>query len=357
MPTQYRRVVASLHGIRTAAKWCAELAPLTAMRKAIPYLLNYGWFGALGMYIPAIRNARVRWLRHEYDLMVQRTGIRKPSIVAHSFGTWLLGELLNRYTDVSFDKVILSGSVLPPDFDWPRLIESGRITALHVEVATKDPWPVIADHVSWVLRPHVFGRSGVTGFAKKHPRVTENKQHISHSDMFYQTRYEMWLDFITKPEVLSEDLQPMVTVLWRARKEFARRLGLQRQSVRVALFVPSRDGNLYILHPELALGLNDAELGAVIPAGELSTGRAFKDNKIVAELKPRSKAVEGAPALSFVVGVPLRIPGGGDVVGVMTLDGVDGRSSIPAINQLRIAAAAASEHVRNAYVNNRSNGI
>lgn len=99
------------------------------------------------------------------------------------------------------------------------------------------------------------------------------------------------------------------------------------------------------------------EKGAEIPNGELVTDRAFQENEIVAEISPGSAAVASAPALAFVVSAPLRLPNDGSIVGVMTLDGVDGKSSIPAINQLRIAAAAASEPVRKAYVTNRSNGI
>jgi len=350
------RVVAALPGIRTTGIWASAIAPLAAMRNFIPALLNYGYFPALWMYIAPIRNAQVRWLRNEYDTMRERTGIERPSIVAHSFGTWLLGELLRRYDDVQFDKVIITGSVLPRDYDWVRLLENKRVLAVHHEVATADSWPKWADWVSRVIRPHVFGQAGVHGFNQTHPLMTQSVQDIDHSDIFTQARLTTWLNWLSEPSIPPENVAALSAQLAACQERFADAMGLELKELRIAFLAPTPNHSLIIPHPELAKGLTDAEMNMEIPFGDFLAGKAYVKNRAEAAASPKQKLVPEAPQLAFVVAVPVRHPVDGRVLGVLGLDSPSITPNISDVSQLKLHATLAGRDFGVAYVT-KSNGV
>lgn len=350
------RVIAALPGIRTTGVWASKLAPLAAMRGAVPILLNYGWFQALWMMIPPVRDARVRWLRDQYDRMREATGVARPSIIAHSFGTWLLGELLRRYDDVVFDRIVITGSVLPENYDWASLLESGRVLAVHNEVATADMWPTIADWVSRIIRPHVFGQAGVRGFKQTHPHLTQSVQNIDHSDMFYQGRLEAWLNWLTQPTIPAEDLPNVSTALSLTHERLCEETGLNIDDTRIAVLMPTPDRTLVIPHPHLAWGLTEAEYDLQIPFGQFAAGRAFSNNHPVVEINPVQRILPEAPKLSFVCAVPIRNPSDGRVIGVLGIDSAKDGLTIADISNLKLRATIASREWASVYVS-KSNGV
>jgi len=54
----------------------------------------------------------------------------RPSIMAHSLGTWILVKMLSKYPEVKFDKIFLFGSIIPANFDWFQLLLSGIFLSL-----------------------------------------------------------------------------------------------------------------------------------------------------------------------------------------------------------------------------------
>ena len=58
---------------------------------------------------------------------ISEKGIQQPvHIVAHSFGTYILGWALMKFHDLSFGKVVLVGSMLPQTFDWASIRRKRR---------------------------------------------------------------------------------------------------------------------------------------------------------------------------------------------------------------------------------------
>ena len=49
---------------------------------------------------------------------VQRVGAGTPSIVVHSYGTYIAGEAMLKYPEIKFDRMILCGAILRSDFPW-----------------------------------------------------------------------------------------------------------------------------------------------------------------------------------------------------------------------------------------------
>jgi pimeloyl-ACP methyl ester carboxylesterase len=87
------------------------------------------------------RNAASKYVKAEIDR--HRSPGERPHVVAHSFGTFLIGTLMKRFPDLRFDAIILTGCTLPPTYDWGKLKQSRNSSGrIRNEVAPAD----------WVLR-------------------------------------------------------------------------------------------------------------------------------------------------------------------------------------------------------------
>jgi len=116
-------VVVTIHGIRTYGKWQKEITPFLASHGLVPYHIDFGYFRVLNFLWPWTRNRQVKAIQKELRELVDKVRTRRVSIVAHSFGTFLALEALRRDNgDLQFDRVVLTGSILPCDFDWQRLM-------------------------------------------------------------------------------------------------------------------------------------------------------------------------------------------------------------------------------------------
>src|SRR4051812_40871012 len=97
------KVICPLHGIRTLAAWQKGLSDLLARYGWVCRLerWSYGRFSILAFVTPWTREAKLGWLRRQYDAEMndRRMTAEKdqpPSVVAHSFGTYILGYTLLR---------------------------------------------------------------------------------------------------------------------------------------------------------------------------------------------------------------------------------------------------------------------
>ena len=203
----YRDRVITVHGINSRGEWQDELSPiLTPFFEPIPIKyedyrfrgdikLFFGPFtltvllGSILMYLIVYLSFRVFSPTHLLFLLLllvvaygeahyrryklvqrfkeevtRKTGKgRPPHVIAHSLGSYLIGSTLERYPDVQFKHVILTGCVLPSDFDWHALyLNYDNFTSVRNEVGERD-------RVSWfagVLRRALrgLGNAGYRGF-------------------------------------------------------------------------------------------------------------------------------------------------------------------------------------------------
>jgi hypothetical protein len=196
------KVICPLHGIRTLAVWQKGLSDLASTQGWACRLdrWSYGRFSMLAFFTPWTREAKLNWLRRQYDaeihdrrLMIEQG--QTPSVVAHSFGTYILGYTLLRFDFIRFNKVILCGSILPRDFPWDRLIERGQVQAVRNEYGVRDPW---VKRVCCFVRG--TGPSGASGFTCKHDRLEQEEFEYDHGDYFGTDHMEdRWLPFLNKP--------------------------------------------------------------------------------------------------------------------------------------------------------------
>src|SRR5262249_24374025 len=144
-----------------------------------------GSFLALQLLWPGSRRRKVEWFRDAYTEIVDRHGPR-PSVIAHSFGSYLVARALELFPEIAFDQVIVCGSIVRPDYPWSRMIEAGRVSRVVNEYGHKDMWARV---VGWVVED--AGPSGHEGFSDTAGGRVVQRLHpeFRHSDYFYPLNY------------------------------------------------------------------------------------------------------------------------------------------------------------------------
>jgi Zn finger protein HypA/HybF involved in hydrogenase expression/pimeloyl-ACP methyl ester carboxylesterase len=197
------KVVIGLHGIRTSAEWHRTLAEVAQNHnwKCRTDRWCFGRFSLLRFLLPWQRNTRVKWFRRTYsdERDDSQAGFdyskeSYPSIVAHSFGTYILGNALLKYDNIRFNKVILCGSILPRVFPWDKILERGQIQEVRNEYGTNDFW---SKRVRYFVA--ATGPSGVQGFKCTDPRLHQEEYSFDHSEYFEKSHInDKWFPFLNE---------------------------------------------------------------------------------------------------------------------------------------------------------------
>lgn len=217
-----RKVVVSLHGIRTRGTWQKDLSPLISEQGWIYYPLDYGWFSVL-FFVPGyIRKRRIEWFRQRYNEIRSRYPGVIPSIIAHSFGTWILCQATRKYANIRFDQIILAGSVVPGSFDWQLIFARNQVTSVRNDSGRKDIWARLSRFFAWGT-----GSSGFTGFSQPQAFLTEAAHpDYDHSSAFGYDHYlGEWIPFLREqhpfangevPSDSEEPVSPYDAARWSA---------------------------------------------------------------------------------------------------------------------------------------------
>jgi hypothetical protein len=117
------RIIFSLHGILTHAEWQKRFSDVADVHGWNCRLdrWSFGRFSLPAFLAPWSREAKLEWFREHYETETNDKNVKidkeqTPSIVAHSFGTYILGYALLRFDFIRFNKVIVCGSILPVGF-------------------------------------------------------------------------------------------------------------------------------------------------------------------------------------------------------------------------------------------------
>ncbi|MEZ4699152.1 MAG: macro domain-containing protein [Rhodothermales bacterium] len=197
-------LVVMIHGIRTEARWFDDV---TAILREEDHQLNpvstgYEYFDVVRFLLP-FRWAKRRVIeRVEEKLLavIDDPASVKVSVVAHSFGTYVLGEVLQRNPRITINRLILCGAVLPQDFRWSALRDRLTVIDPHEyptqrllnECGWRDTWPVLAQFMTWG-----YGSSGRFGFQS--PLVKDRFHDLDHSGFFQEAFVrDYWCPFITE---------------------------------------------------------------------------------------------------------------------------------------------------------------
>ncbi len=323
-----KRVVITIHGIRTRGAWQKDLATVLSKNDMVPYPLDYGRLGVLGFLTPCVRASKLDWFHREYDRIRKQENVKRPSIIAHSFGTYLVAELLSNYPEVKFDKVIFAGGLAPKDFDWKTKFHNGQVLHVLNEVAKKDIWPAVAKRVI----PRA-GCSGSSGFCSQIPDVEQNFSPIGHSGTFFEGRYDEWARCINMPLLAPSDAKDIRDILSIATQQVASFLNVPLTQIRANLFVPI--GDVLIIPQGASVNMDGHPDESIrITKGRGATGHVFKNLKfrdpyIVmfnggwgSNTLPAGELRKVHPDLKWIMSFPLTDPEDGQLFGVMNLDGL-----------------------------------
>jgi pimeloyl-ACP methyl ester carboxylesterase len=343
-----KKVVIALHGIRTRGVWQKQLTPVLAKSNLIPYPLDYGRFGIPRFLLSQTRDNVLDWFHREYDQIRKGENVKRPSIIAHSFGTYVLSQLLTRYPEVRFDKVILAGSIIAENFDWEKCIASEQVLQVHNEIGTKDIWPRVVKRIRWLIPGG--GDSGTNGFINSQS-VLENKCPVGHSGTFFSGRYDEWVKFLLAPVVCKEDKKSIKDLLAIAVDQASQHLGIQNHLIRANVFVSF--GETLLIPKGLSHNMDGhPDESIMIPVGMGATGRMFKDTTHRSayfaihngtwgvDSLPPAELSKVHPALRWIVSLPLSAPKDGRLIGVMNVDGL-----APITNQQALAKSALLDYL------------
>ncbi|MCI0563578.1 MAG: alpha/beta hydrolase [Nitrososphaera sp.] len=321
-----KKVVITIHGIRTRGEWQKHLAPILARHDFIPYPLDYGRFTAPAFLIKRQRERKLEWFHNEYDRICAQEPITRPSVIAHSFGTYLTAQLLDQYPEVKFDKVIFAGSIANESFDWVDALEKNRVLFVRNEFATRDVWPEVAKRVIADC-----GNSGTKSFVcGSHRYLSQQGFKIGHSGTFFLGRFKEWIRYLEQPLLSHSDRRRINGLLQLTVSVAERKLAMSTGSVRANIFVPIDDA---LVIPDGAHHNMDghADLLIRIPVGMGSTGRTFTRRlQHIAIFKghwgddtlPDTELKKVHSDLRWIISSPLYDPDNGRVFAVMNVDGL-----------------------------------
>ena len=198
-------IIVTIHGLLSRAEWNKEIAPIAS---------SQGWIVAPYIYdtnkpdLLFNENKRKKvvddfreWI---YDLH-RRYNDYNISIIAHSFGTYIIGSYIEGFDKkdfppVSFDSIILTGAILNPNFDWEkhRARSVGRI---YNNIAPNDEYVKYMPNNNWkklIGMSPLFGRAGVEGFNQQTSLLTQSTNSIfTHTNTIKRDIIESkWMPFL-----------------------------------------------------------------------------------------------------------------------------------------------------------------
>lgn len=193
----------ALHGMNTRGAWQEEFnwRVSNTFNRSIPVAIYKYGIIRVSVLLPILQKKLVKKLKKRIDILSGNThdsGFgEKPDVVAHSFGTWILGHLLESYPETKVGRIILTGSILRPDFNWTKFVKNNQVE-------------MILNHISKSDLPVKFAQyfipnSGPSGFRGFDDRSVYNIEtpHFKHSDYFdiekmIELFKKVWWPFLQK---------------------------------------------------------------------------------------------------------------------------------------------------------------
>ena len=182
--------VVLIHGMNTTGAWQEAFSwhLSTTWGRSVPVAVyKYGIVIAGVIMAWRRRNLKIRFREKLVALRdeAHAQGFSgKPDVIAHSFGTWLFGHLLESELTresgerLRFGRIILTGCILRPDFDWKRIKDAELVDDVLNHYGSRDAIVPLAHVAIWDSGPS--GRRGFDGDEVLNIRA----EGYGHSDLF-----------------------------------------------------------------------------------------------------------------------------------------------------------------------------
>ena len=194
-------VVVPIHGIRTHAEWIPQvsLCASTSGWAVAPYY--YGYQG-VGVLKDEVEKKKIVEGFRDWLSTIKTLWEGPISIVAHSFGTYVVARYLRDAGDllIDIDAIILSGSIFRIDYDWNTPLESNRVGEVLNTISVEDEWVRFMPEGGLPLagKDTLFGKGGYLGFKSRHPRLRQIRSSLlGHNNVFkFDVIRGQWIPFL-----------------------------------------------------------------------------------------------------------------------------------------------------------------
>ena len=203
-------VVVLVHGIRDYALWQGQIRTALKQSGLIAELTNYGRFNLFQFLIPIpfFRRWAVEAVWEQIRVVKQLYPSARLSIIAHSFGTYIVSYLIKKNFDLNAHRIIFCGSVVSYRFKFQDF--QGRFTgAILNEVGTRDIWPALAESVTWG-----YGSAGTYGFRR--PLVGDRWHNGARHGYLLTPQFcqKFWVPYLKGGIIIDGDEDPKSPPLW-----------------------------------------------------------------------------------------------------------------------------------------------
>jgi putative serine esterase DUF676 len=185
-------LVVLVHGINTRASWFGTVKPSLEDAGFIVASAGYELYGVFRFLLPfeRLRRRAIARVTTKIRLARQLHPHAKMSVIAHSFGSFVVAQILEYEFDLKWHRIILCGSVVREDLPLEQYLQRFDAPIVN-EIGTNDFWPALARAITWG-----YGSVGSYGFQS--PAVTDRwHAGFHHSDFLTQDFCkQFWIPFL-----------------------------------------------------------------------------------------------------------------------------------------------------------------
>ena len=214
-------IIVSVHGLLSQAEWNNEIAPIASGDDWIFAPYTYETNKPDLLFRPGKRSKVVddfrEWI---YDL--QSRFEENISIIAHSFGTYIIGAYLEGFENgecppVTFNSVILTGSILNEKFDWEKY-RGLSVGSVYNTIAPNDEFVKFMpskELKKYIGMSNTFGKAGIKGFESKSSMLNQSSYNIlNHTNSIKRDIIETkWMPYLNANRY----------ALWKEMNEYFKR--------------------------------------------------------------------------------------------------------------------------------------
>lgn len=193
-----------VHGIRTDAAWQTAIRSVlrgNAHVKVVP--IKYGYLDLVRFWSPLFtRHPAIARVNTQLQSAIDEHPGHDVVVIAHSFGTYAISEILKSNRLIRINRLLLCGSIIPKDYDWDAVerlfvVPPGKSLrdVIINDCGCRDVWPVLAQSTTFG-----YGSSGTYGFGAS--QVTDRFHDTSHSGLFVPALIgEFWTPFVLRRDI------------------------------------------------------------------------------------------------------------------------------------------------------------
>lgn len=198
------QIVHLIHGIRTYAGWQERvISILESVNGTKVFATRYGKFDLMSFLLPGpTRRPPIRKTLTDliHTLKLAEKAGSSLTIIAHSYGTHAIHEILSQHPSIEIDNLILCGAIKGSECNWLGIKKANVRGTLINDYGTKDVWPVAAASFTWG-----YGKGGTYGIGQP---FIDRRHPLKHSDFFDDNFVKkFWLPFFQTGQIVPADYE------------------------------------------------------------------------------------------------------------------------------------------------------